>query len=516
MPAVSGTRARVFGGAVAWNAVAMAASVLVSLAAAMVQTRGLGPTGYGHYAYMAWIAEAGGALAALGLPRPIGRFMAAFKRDGDWRAATRMASLSVLAVIASGVLLGALAVRVPRFLPAPSELLVLLVPLALAAVAAQNVIAAALQGGHGFKAAAVANLAAGAVLLSGSVVVAVRHAGFVSQFGVAALATTASVLTGGAALWAALRAGGGGGAPRPRTDWGPFAAYWKAAAALTVIEMVVWQRSELFFLQRFAAPEQAAYYAAGFAIASRLTVVPQLFAPVLLATVAGLRYREEADVMRRLFASMTRWLALLCAPLYLVLAALSLPLAHGLFGPRFASSSAPMVILLVGGLVPAIAVPGSAIVYGTDRIGFALRLGAAAAVVTLLADVLLIPGHGARSAALANLSGQLFATVATYVLSLRPSGFAVPWVGVLRAVLAAALGAAAAWAVSSATGSLVALPLGAVAGGLVYLVALRVLRVLEPADDRLFAALSELSPAFARPVIVGAGRFLLPSPGQPA
>jgi O-antigen/teichoic acid export membrane protein len=501
--------ARAFGGAVAWNAAGMAASLVIGLVAAMIQTRALGTVAYGQYAYLLWLAEAGGALGALGLARPVRRFVASLKRDLRWKAAASMTSrAAVLAAIWGGVV-GLIVAHVPALVPSGWEALALIVPFSISAVAAQNVIASALQGAFGFKDASLANLLSGSVLLAGSVAVALRHAGPLSQFAVSVFAAGASVVYGAFALRRLLRPPSAEGSTTPwRTD-GPFVAYWKASAALTIIEMVVWQRSEMFFLNRFTAPEQAAYYNAAFAIAGRLGVVPQLFAPVILATVSGLRYEGEAEVMRRVFGSMTRWLTLLCAPLYLIAAALAPLIARLVFGRTFAGAGLPLAILLAGGLVPAVAVPGSAIIYGTDRMGFALRSGAAAAVVTLVADLTLIPRHGAVGAAFANLSGQIFATAVTFALSLRPTGFGFPWLRILPAALSAGLAALASYGVSVLVGGPAGLMLGAAAGGLGYLVALRALRVLEPSDDRLFAALGDLAPSL-RGAILGLGRWLVP------
>jgi O-antigen/teichoic acid export membrane protein len=510
---VTETRARAFGGAVGWNAAGTGASLLLGLFAAMVQTRGLGAAGYGQYAYLTWLAEAGGALGALGLPRPVARFVARLQRDQALDAAARMVKRAALWAVVGGGALGALVSLVPGLVPDAGGALRLLLPLSIAAIAAQAVIAAALQGGFGFRQAALANLGAASVLLLGSVAVARLHRGPIAQFSVVALSTLLSAVWGGFALRRLLKERTDGGpAAAAWTARGPFASYWKASAALTLIEMVVWQRSEVFFLNRFNTNEQAAFYTAAFAIAARLTVVPQLFAPVLQSTVAGLRYEDEAALMRRLFSQMTRWLALLCAPLYLIAAGLAPALARVLFGPGFTEAARPLAILLVGGLIPALAVPGSAIMYGTDRMGFVLRWGAAASVVTLTADLVLIPPYGSVGAAFANLSGQLFATVVTLALSLRPTGFQIPWLGVVRPVAAAALAGLAGHQLSALWGGIPGLLMGALGGALAYLVCLRVLRALEPSDDRLFDALAQLAPTFARPGIAEVGRWLLPPP----
>jgi O-antigen/teichoic acid export membrane protein len=115
-----------------------------------------------------------------------------------------------------------------------------------------------------------------------------------------------------------------------------------------------------------------------------------------------------------------------------------------LFGHAFEPAAWTLRILLLGALVATVSVAGSAIVYGTDKIGFALRWGAVAAVATLSLDFLLIPSFGALGAAVANVGGQVVAIGATLAFSLTPSGFRFPWVASFRTLAAGVLAAFAA------------------------------------------------------------------------
>src|SRR5207244_7165797 len=59
--------------------------------------------------------------------------------------------------------------------------------------------------------------------------------------------------------------------------------YNVALALLTVINLVVWNRSELFFLGRLSGPDQVAYYAVPFSLTGRASdLIPGALLGVLL------------------------------------------------------------------------------------------------------------------------------------------------------------------------------------------------------------------------------------------
>jgi O-antigen/teichoic acid export membrane protein len=249
-----------------------------------------------------------------------------------------------------------------------------------------------------------------------------------------------------------------------------------------LIEAIVWQRPEVLFLASYASPEQLSYYNAAWALSSRLMLIATFLAPVLQAQVAGMRYSDEATRMQALYTHSSRWLCLIATPAFLLPAGLAPSLVRLLYGPDFEPAALTLSILLIGALVTTVSVAGSAIVYGTDRMGFALRWGAVAAATTLSLNGLLIPSFGAPGAAVANVAGQGVAIVATLALSLTPSGFCFPWGVSIRTLTAGLVAAFAAGLIEAWLGGLVGLLAAVPVGLATYVGAVLVLRVLRPAD----------------------------------
>jgi len=278
--------------------------------------------------------------------------------------------------------------------------------------------------------------------------------------------------------------------------------YWLGAIGLTLIEAVVWQRPEVLFLASYSSAGELGYYNAAWALANRLMLITTFVSPVLLAQVAAMRQAEDAARMQALYSNASRWLCVLATPGFLLPAALAGPVLRFLYGAAYEPAASTLGILLLGAFAATVTVAGSAVIYGTDRMGFALRSGAAAAVATLSLDYLLIPSFGARGAAVANVAGQIVAIGATLAVSLSPSGFHFPWAAALRALLAGGLAAGAARLVESAVGGFVGLLAGGLVGLAVYVACVLVSGALgsdERSQLKLFLAGLLVRPAGERP-----------------
>src|SRR5207302_5665758 len=111
------------------------------------------------------------------------------------------------------------------------------------------------------------NLLTSPVWVVGSIAVVMGGAGITGLLivGIAVEVVLVVVL----AWWSAAALGVRVQAPIPRPLRARLVRYNVALALLTVINLVVWNRSELFFLGRLSGPDQVAYYAVPFSLTGR-------------------------------------------------------------------------------------------------------------------------------------------------------------------------------------------------------------------------------------------------------
>jgi O-antigen/teichoic acid export membrane protein len=210
-----------------------------------------------------------------------------------------------------------------------------------------------------------------------------------------------------AALWLRRHMPGSTALP-PGQGRGAITSFWRytgprsAAAAI----QAVFQRLDIVIVAVLAGPAPAAVYTA----ATRFKVVGQLANQGLVQAVQPHLVRALADGdlarARRLYQTTTMWLVALTWPIWLGYAALA-PWLLPLFGPSYADGVA-IALVLSGTMVVATACGMvDVVLIASGRTAASLANTACAVAVTIVADVLLVPSHGALGAALGWSAGVL-------------------------------------------------------------------------------------------------------------
>src|SRR6185369_12175576 len=266
--------------------------------------------------------------------------------------------------------------------------------------------------------------------------------------------------------------------------------YTRSVSALVVLDAVVWQRTEVAFLQLMSTPAEVAFYALAFGVAAQVARVPYQASVVLFPSFPALVGGGRAAELAGLHATAMRYLVLLGAPLAVGLAMTAPGVVHVLYGPAYAPAAAVLAVLALGSL-PAFAAGASpAVLHATKRQDRLLRQGVLAAVVDVVMAIALIPLAGALGAALARIVG------------------AAVLMGIVAAVPMVALG--------GVSGLACAVAVGAAA----YPLALRALRALTAEDLDRSRVLIERLPSPARAGGLAVAGFLcrgpLPEPWSPS
>jgi O-antigen/teichoic acid export membrane protein len=235
------------------------------------------------------------------------------------------------------------------------------------------------------------------------------------------------------------------------------------------------QRANVFILSAYAGAPAVAVFAASEELGRAIVGVRYAFDSVAAPLMSEALHVGDRERLRYNLALMTRWVASVAAPIALTLLALRGPLLS-LYGPGYASGATAMSLLVVGHLVNAVLGLAAYVMVMSGRSGLSFWNNFVAALVNLALSFALIPRHGVTGAAIASLVSivVLLGAVVVQVWRLErvhPFEWALG-----KPFLAAAIAFVAARAVSLAPlGPRLLLALGAVAGLVVYAVALLVL-----------------------------------------
>jgi O-antigen/teichoic acid export membrane protein len=483
-------------GRTSWSALATTLTFGSRFLAGVVCARILGPEEVGRLFYLLWMAELLSSLTFLALQTTMTRYVADLRGQGRDAAAGALAHWLARWHLAL-VLVGAaviLAVGSRTHVVGDGKLLWTALAAYLALHGWGALYIAWLEGTQRFDVSARLNLMAGVALALGAAVGAVAGglggamAGYIVGAAVPAVA--------GWRRWLTEPAVGGVDADMRRRVARYAASAWLAA----VISVLVWSRSEFYFLERFWGAEAVAMFGVALALATLATQLPALLSGALLAHFASHSATADRDAVRGTYAAGTRFAALFGFPISLIGASVASPLLTTVYGDRFASAGAVATILLAFSAL-GVANVGSALLYGLERASFIALGGLLGAALFVAGALLVIPQWGPAGAAWTRGLVQLsMVALGTWYIARRLE-CEVPFRAVGRTLVAAG-GAglvalvAGRWAVGAP-----GLLSGVGAAGLTYVLLLRLTRAVEPADAEILRnAVGLLSPPFAAPV----------------
>ena len=489
-----------------------ALGVLVSVLIA----RALGPADMGRYAFLVWLAGLLATALSLGFPTTVTRYTAeavGARRPGvagallgvvvRWQGALALVTALVLAACAPAT-------------PAPWRLPLVMTALSIPSLVLHGSVAAFLSGLQAFRWQAA--LGVGTLALQLALFALVLAAGG----GVAGLLLAHAVANGAglaAVAMLARREGRRAGAlPAVRDSAADtrrdMLSYARSVSVLVVLDAVVWQRTEVAFLQALSSPAEVAFYALAFGVAAQVSRIPYHASVVLFPSFPGLVGAGRVAEVSALHGTAMRYLVLLGAPLAVGLAVTAPAIVRLLWGAAYAPAALVLAVLALGSL-PAFASGASpAVLHALRRQDRLVRQGVVAAVADVLLALALVPAAGALGAAAANVVAQGLGSVLAIRAAVVVAGAAVPAGALARIVLAAALMGVVSAVPIVTVGGLPGLVAAVVIGAVAYPLALRALRALTPQDLDRVGVLAERLPAAARAGGLALAGFLCGEPSR--
>jgi O-antigen/teichoic acid export membrane protein len=466
-----------------WNAAANLTPQLCAMAISIAGARFLGPSGLGRQSFIAFVVATSLNLFTFGLPvalmRTVGEAVGA-GRDAEARGLVQWAwRLGVgCAAVAGGIILGVAAAGAR---PQAAWYLA-------AATAAVGVVTAfpgaGLTGLQRWRGMSLTIITANVLSAATTILVLALGGGITGMIAVQL----------GAAVWifvgVTFLAGRHVAAIAPRAaDPGPLrrstVRYAGVALAGSLVTLIVFRRSEFFFLEHYANDRRLALYSVSFAAVTTLVLVPQALATAVSPAFATLFGAGQHERIRSGYSRSLRLLLIAGLPVTAGALALGPRTLRLVFGHGFAGTRVPLLILLAP--LPVIPVMNASysLIVGLGKTRFPLLVGTGSAALNIALDFALIPRHAEIGAAIANSCAQGATAAVTLAYGVKLVG-RVRWEGsaLLRAAIASAGAGAAAWAVLDVVGGAAGVVAGLVAGLAAFAGLAVALRVLSADDAR--------------------------------
>ncbi|MFC3076238.1 lipopolysaccharide biosynthesis protein [Shinella pollutisoli] len=473
------------------TSVSLAAGFLVSV----INARLLGPAGSGAVAYALWLVICAAAIADLGLPQTVLRYVAALEgaREAAWKPMVRRAFSLFLRGVALVFLLFLANVAFHWEAGAVPWLWIAAAVLFLAYALSAFSVAAA-RGRGLFRETAettvVGSLLQVPVVFLGALLLGPAGAlfGMLVRYLPQAFCLFRHVDRAVPGDPAALT-------PEMRR-------YGRSMWTSDVIDVVLATRIEYVVVGYFLADAEIGYFAAAVVFAGLVGQLTVQLSPAFLVGLASRRTEAETpEAEGELYRNTTRLAALLIMPLGIGGAAIVPPLVPLVFGEAFSPAAGAAALFMLAAVPAGLSVVPWAYLAAHEHGRDVMRLTLVSALLTLVALVAVVPVAGVLGAAVVRLVSEIFA-FGLFVRSVRVHGGPpLPW-GVLARTLAAALpcGACAfllSWAMPGVGGILLAI----LAGALVFVLAVRTLGLIGVDEaGRLAEIVEERLPGGLRPL----------------
>jgi O-antigen/teichoic acid export membrane protein len=286
------------------------------------------------------------------------------------------------------------------------------------------------------------------------------------------------------------------------------------SVVLLLLGLIVWDRSEMVFLKHFCADiRQVTFYSVAFNLTERLLVFSQAFGTATGATMMA-QYGRDSSRVRQLAETSVRYLALISFPVHLGLAAIAVPLVWVTYGSKYSGAVPAIVVASCLGIPKAFFLPVEALLSSWERQDLIIRWGLVSAALNLVLDFTLIPKYGAIGAAFANGGTQTFFSLVLWLAAVRLLKIRFPILPIAKTAMVAVAMAVAVRLVVSRLPAVLGLTLAVILGAAVYLVLVRVTRVLYPADHERLLHLRNSVPANSRRLFEASLNWLIANPAS--
>jgi O-antigen/teichoic acid export membrane protein len=198
--------------------------------------------------------------------------------------------------------------------------------------------------------------------------------------------------------------------------------FWLAASCTALIDLVIWQRSGLFFLKLFAPLPQLALYAIAFSISDRLSTIGAIMTGALMPLFSEIHANMDHERLFALYTKALKYVQMVMLPACLFGIIVARPIVYLLCGRSYAEAAPVLQVVLASLAVTGLGPVVYALILSVGKEMFLVRVGVPVAALNVVLSLLLIPRGWALGAAIANGSVQVVDTVLALLCAHRIAG----------------------------------------------------------------------------------------------
>lgn len=236
--------------------------------------------------------------------------------------------------------------------------------------------------------------------------------------------------------------------PQEKGIWQPIVKYSLWVYLTILVDQIVWQKSEIFFLGKLPTAVESSYYGLAYTIAiASLGTLPAAITGILMPTFTRLYSTKGVEGIRKEYQRAFSYLNWILLPCFCGLIVIAQGLIPDLYGQQFTGAIMPLRILAISSALAIYTRPSGSVLHATNQPGLLLLGGVCAIPMDLFLAIKLVPVYGASGAAVANLFAQATAGISVVVYVSITKRISYDWKNLLHTMAGAIVSSLAAWSV---------------------------------------------------------------------
>jgi O-antigen/teichoic acid export membrane protein len=275
--------------------------------------------------------------------------------------------------------------------------------------------------------------------------------------------------------------------------------FWYQFLAISLIDIVVFEKSEVFFLNIYADYSAVAFYTIAFSLSSKvMRLIPYSLTNIMLPIFTEKHSIGDTQGQHTIYTYSLKYLAIAVTPILVGGVLISKELITNLYGVEFLPAADIFWITLLTASLAAFFGSSASLLGAMEKLSVLLAIGIIDICLNITLDILLIPRYGIYGAAWANLTAQVFGGLALFIFIIVTVKPKIPWEDLFRIGVASVISGIIAKVVLMINEDLVFTVLAIIGAALIYPVALVLVGGLGKGDLEIFAAAEKQLPAGLR------------------
>lgn len=402
-----------------FNFLTAASSFVGGVILSILVARELGPELMGQYSFIVYLIALTVTIFSLGLPSTLTKYISEYAGQNDTTSASRLIVLTLKILIILSLVSSLVFIAIFSFIDNINPLLkstqyAILAVLCIAPTLTLNVFKGILSGFQDFSYLFKVNFISTIILILTTFLVLFLNLKIAGLLAINILTNLVGIVLIYQKYKKHITSHGSNQKKFEYSKLIEIYKYLWPLTILSIIDMIVWQYSEVIFLAIFRTSKEIAFYTIPFSMSFMImSTLPGSFIAILTPLLSNLYGKNSTESMKNVFYTSFKYVVYLVIPTCFGISIFSKDIINLFYGENFLPAHKFLTPLIISSGLGFISATGASLLYSVKKQMTILKLMSAVVFINISLDIMLIPSYGVMGAVIANVSAQLISAILT-------------------------------------------------------------------------------------------------------